>query len=158
MEARLSKPDSVHYYCEKNADYFNIWLNPKLLVPLVIDCWIDNIRLIYDPVTRKTANPQGVDIRIPGWGQSEVVEWLDPSITRSLAGAYFKDVANLLVNRGWVRNVTLRGAPYDFRRAPSRFFQSHVCICIRFQAVSNDNPSSSSSIAMQMKTNNGFWI
>lgn len=122
MEAHLSKPDSVHYYCEKNADYFNIWLNPKLLVPLVIDCWIDNIRLIYDPVTRKTSNPPGVDIRIPGFGQPDVVEWLDPSITRSFAGAYFKDVATLLVNRGWVRNVTLRGAPYDFRKAPSRFY------------------------------------
>lgn len=63
----------------------------------------------------------GVDIRIPGFGRSEVVEWLDPSITKSLAGAYFKDIANALVAKGYVRNVTLRGAPFDFRKAPSKF-------------------------------------
>lgn len=122
VEAKLTKPDTVHYYCEKNADYFNIWLNPKLLVPLVIDCWIDNVRLTYDPVTRTTSNTPGVDIRIPGFGRSEVVEWLDPSFTKSLAGAYFKDVANALASRGYQRNITLRGAPYDFRKAPSRCF------------------------------------
>lgn len=61
-----------------------------------------------------------MEIRIPGFGQSEVVEWLDPSITRSLAGAYFKDVANILVANGYERNVTLRGAPFDFRKSPSK--------------------------------------
>lgn len=63
----------------------------------------------------------GVTIRIPGFGRSDVVEWLDPSITKSLAGAYFKDIANALVAKGYVRNVTLRGAPYDFRKAPSKY-------------------------------------
>lgn len=77
-------------------------------------------KLYYDNVTRTTSNTPGVEIRIPGFGQSEVVEWLDPSITRSLAGAYFKDIANVLVKNGYVRNVTLRGAPFDFRKAPSK--------------------------------------
>lgn len=71
-------------------------------------------------MTRTTKNTPGVEIRIPGFGQSEVVEWLDPSITRSLAGAYFKDVANILVANGYERNVTLRGAPFDFRKSPSK--------------------------------------
>lgn len=111
----------MHYYCEKTADFFNIWLNPKLLVPLVIDCWIDNVKLFYDNVTRTTSNTPGVTTRVPGFGRSEVVEWLDPSVTKSLAGAYFKDVANALATRGYLRNSTLRGAPYDFRKAPSKF-------------------------------------
>lgn len=140
MEARLSKPDSVHYYCEKNADFFNIWLNPKLLVPLVVDCWIDNVRLIYDPVTRTTRNPPGVETRIPGFGTPDVVEWLDPSYTRSLAGAYFKYVANVLVNRGYQRNVTLRGAPYDFRKSPSRCAEAAAaagaCCASQFALIS----------------------
>lgn len=72
-------------------------------------------------MTRTTSNTQGVTIRIPGFGQSEVVEWLDPSITRSLAGAYFKDIANVLVANGYERNKTLRGAPFDFRKAPSKY-------------------------------------
>lgn len=116
----MNKPSTVHYYCEKTADYFNIWLNPKLLVPLIIECWIDNVKLIYNTTTRKTENMPGVELRIPGFGRSDVVEWLDPSITKSLAGAYFKDIANALVAKGYVRDVTLRGAPYDFRKAPSK--------------------------------------
>lgn len=61
LEAKLNKTDVVHYICAKtSADYFNIWLNMELLVPLVVDCWIDNIRLIYDNVTRTTRNPPGV--------------------------------------------------------------------------------------------------
>lgn len=45
VEAKLNKPSTIHYYCEKTADFFNIWLNPKLLVPLVIECWIDNVKV-----------------------------------------------------------------------------------------------------------------
>lgn len=63
LEAKLNKSESVHYICGKETnDYFNIWLNMELLVPVVIDCWIDNMRLIYDNETRKTQNPKGVGI------------------------------------------------------------------------------------------------
>lgn len=118
IEAKVNKTSVVHYICEKTSDYFNIWLNMELLVPVVIDCWIDNIKLVYNNITRTTSNVEGVDTRIPGFGGSETVEWLDPS--HASTGAYFKDIANLLVNLGYLRNITIRGAPYDFRKAPSK--------------------------------------
>lgn len=118
IDARLNKPEVVHYICQKHTkDWFNLWLNLELLVPLIIDCWIDNARLTYDNETRTTSNSPGVETRIPGWGDSEVVEWLDPS--HAGAGNYFKDIGNALVALGYQRNVTIRGAPYDFRKAPS---------------------------------------
>ncbi|XP_046961873.1 phospholipase A2 group XV-like [Vanessa cardui] len=118
LEAKLNKTNVVHYICAKTSDdYFNIWLNLELLVPFVIDCWVDNLRLEYDNVTRTTRNPQGVDIRVPGWGDPEPVEWLDPS--HESAGSYFNTIADSLVKIGYVRNVSLRGAPYDFRKAPN---------------------------------------
>ncbi len=41
MDARLDKPSVVHYICnKKTSEYFNIWLNLELLVPVVIDCWV----------------------------------------------------------------------------------------------------------------------
>lgn len=120
VEAKLNKSSVVHYICAKTStDYFNIWLNLELLVPVVIDCWVDNIKLVYDNVTRKTSNMEGVETRIPGFGATETVEWLDPSHASS--GTYFKDIANLLVGLGHVRNQTLKGAPFDFRKAPSKF-------------------------------------
>lgn len=120
IEAKLNKTNVVHYICQKTTtNYFNIWLNLELLVPLVIDCWIDNIRLIYDNVTRTTKNPDGVYTRVPGFGGTETVEWLDPS--HASTGAYFKDIANALVSLGYTRNVSIKGAPYDFRKAPSKY-------------------------------------
>ncbi|KAK2587100.1 hypothetical protein KPH14_002866 [Odynerus spinipes] len=119
LEAKLNKTTSIHYLCEKvSKDYFNIWLNLELLVPVIIDCWIDNIKLIYDNTTRTTRNQDGVDIRVPGWGDSFVVEYLDSS--KASPGAYFNDIGNMLVNElGYIRNFSLRGAPYDFRRGPN---------------------------------------
>ncbi|XP_050301721.1 phospholipase A2 group XV-like [Anthonomus grandis grandis] len=117
LEAKLNKSDVIHYICAKTSDYFNIWLNMELLVPIVIDCWIDNIKLIYDNVTRTTHNPPGVDIRVPGFGNSETVEWIDPS--HAATGSYFNNIADILVSMGYTRNVNIRGAPYDFRKGPN---------------------------------------
>ncbi|XP_052758628.1 phospholipase A2 group XV-like [Galleria mellonella] len=117
LEAKLNRTSVVHYICTKTSDFFNVWLNLELLVPIVIDCWVDNTRLEYDNVTRVTRNPPGVEIRIPGWGSPEPVEWIDPSHQSS--GAYFNKIADALVKIGYVRNVSIRGAPYDFRKAPN---------------------------------------
>lgn len=118
VNAKLNKTTAVHYICQKKTDdYFNLWLNIELLVPVVIDCWIDNMILNYDNVTRTTSNSEGVEIQIPGFGNSSVVEWIDPS--QASPGAYFKDIANALVENGYVRDVSLRGAPYDFRKGPN---------------------------------------
>ncbi|XP_034946388.1 phospholipase A2 group XV-like [Chelonus insularis] len=117
VEAKLNKTTVPHYLCEKTSDFFNIWLNLELLVPIIIDCFIDNMKLVYDNKTRTTSNTPGVEIRIPGWGDSFPVEYLDPS--KASPGSYFKDIGNMLVNDlGYVRNFSLRGAPYDFRKAP----------------------------------------
>lgn len=41
IDAKLNKPDVVHYLCDKKTnDYSNIWLNLELLVPYVIDCLV----------------------------------------------------------------------------------------------------------------------
>lgn len=43
IDAKLDKPEVVHYFCDKKTDkYDNIWLNLELLVPLVIDCLVSN--------------------------------------------------------------------------------------------------------------------
>ncbi|PSN37787.1 Group XV phospholipase A2 [Blattella germanica] len=118
VEAKLNKTQVVHTICEKKTDYFfNIWMNLELLVPVVIDCWIDNMKLVYDNVSRTTSNTEGVETRIPGFGDSSTVELLDPS--GAYPGAYFKYIAKFLLDLGYERNVSLRGAPYDFRKAPN---------------------------------------
>ncbi|XP_065423061.1 phospholipase A2 group XV isoform X2 [Chrysemys picta bellii] len=80
LEAKLDKPTVVHYLCSKKTDsYFTLWLNLELLLPVIIDCWIDNIRLIYNRTSKITEPPDGVDVKVPGFGQTFSLEFLDPS-------------------------------------------------------------------------------
>lgn len=81
---------------------------------------MDNIKLLYDNVTRTTSNNEGVETRIPGFGDPSYVEWIDPS--KASTGNYFKDIANALLALGYHQNTSIRGAPYDFRKAPSKIF------------------------------------
>uniref|UniRef100_A0A1I8P7E8 Group XV phospholipase A2 n=1 Tax=Stomoxys calcitrans TaxID=35570 RepID=A0A1I8P7E8_STOCA len=124
VDARLNKSSSPNVWCVKTSDWFNLWLNLELIVLPAVYCWVDNVKLYYDNVTRTTHNTPGVDIRIPGWGSSEVVEWIDP--THNKAGAYFRTIAAMLVDQGYTRNKNIRGAPYDFRKAPNEHKQFFI--------------------------------
>ncbi|XP_006860284.1 PREDICTED: group XV phospholipase A2 [Chrysochloris asiatica] len=118
LEAKLDKPAVVHYLCFKKTDsYFTLWLNLELLLPVFIDCWIDNIRLIYNETSRTTRFPDGVDVRVPGFGQTFSLEFLDPH--RITVGSYFHTIVESLVGWGYTRGEDVRGAPYDWRRAPN---------------------------------------
>lgn len=56
-------------------------------------------------------NAPGVETRVPGFGTTETIEYLD---TQNLI-AYFKSIVDTLVSLGYERGVSVRGAPYDFR-------------------------------------------
>uniref|UniRef100_A0A0A9W7S1 Group XV phospholipase A2 n=2 Tax=Lygus hesperus TaxID=30085 RepID=A0A0A9W7S1_LYGHE len=125
LEAKLNRTSSEHFLCEKTSkDYFPIWFSYEFLVPVVKQCWMDNIKLTYDNVTRTTSSHPGVDIRVPGFGNPRYVEWLDAE--ERLVGV-FNTLAASLVDLGYERNVSLRAVPYDFRKGPSEsgmFFES----------------------------------
>ena len=122
LEAKLDKPSVTHLWCDKKADWFRLWLSTaELLVPTALDCWCDNIRLAYDATTDALTNAPGVSVRAPDFGGTSSLEELDPSVPFS-ATAVFKPMVDALVGmagRGYARNSTVRGAPYDFRYAPT---------------------------------------
>lgn len=112
MQAKLNKASAPHWWCsKKTSDYFNVWLGYHPI--LSFDCWVDNVKLIYNRVTRKTRNTPGVHTRVLGWGTVESMEWI------WIFGAYFNHIAEALIERGYIRGENLFGAPYDFRKAPS---------------------------------------
>jgi len=101
--------------CSTESDWYDLWLNLEQMVPQLIDCWVDNVKLVYDSDTRTTRNTEGVETRIPGFGNTSTVEYLDTS--QRFYSVYFADLVKELVNLGYERGVNLHGAPYDFRKA-----------------------------------------
>ena len=83
--------------------------------------WADTIKLLYNRETRTSSNVAGVETRVPGWGGTDSVEYLDPSWSAWLlgdVGNYLHHLVKYFVALGYRRGDTIRAAPYDFRLAP----------------------------------------
>ncbi|KAL7674721.1 hypothetical protein ACOME3_000997 [Neoechinorhynchus agilis] len=95
IEASLNRTTTIHYFCKKQSDWFTLWLNIPLLVWPSIECFADNMILIYDKQTGRTNNNEGVKTRAPGFGDTSTVEYFDPSNIRF--SSYFAPIVNRLV-------------------------------------------------------------
>ena len=85
------------------------------------DTSLFHCRLIYNNVTHRTEDNDKAVITFPGWGETWSIDNLDSRphyLTK-----YFDDLTTAFTkNPFYVQNSTIRGAPFDFRKAPSRFF------------------------------------
>uniref|UniRef100_A0A061RML1 Lysophospholipase III n=1 Tax=Tetraselmis sp. GSL018 TaxID=582737 RepID=A0A061RML1_9CHLO len=120
LEAKLqNKPRVPHWWCKKNSDWFRLWFDFKQLLPYQIDCWGDNMRLVYsDKNGGSYSDAPGVLVRAPGWGATNTLEYLDPYF-RAGGSNMFGTLVDFLIRNGGKRGETVRGAPYDFRKVPS---------------------------------------
>ena len=73
-------------------------------------------RMQYDPTLDQYSNAKGVDIRIPGFGNTSTVEVLDPGVAFT---DYFKAIVSHFASIGYTRDKDIRAAPFDWRLGPS---------------------------------------
>jgi len=67
----------------------------------------------------KYSNSEGVQVRVPGFGDTDTVEHLDPE---EFLIPYFHDFVKLFTTKhGYVKGVSIRAAPYDWRFSPGTF-------------------------------------
>lgn len=78
LEAKLNKTEVVRSFCKKQSDWFTIWFDVFQLLPGVVDCWTDNFRLDYDNETGVPVSRPGVETRVPGFGDTYSVEYINP--------------------------------------------------------------------------------
>jgi len=114
--SKLNKTKAPHYFCQlKSKDYFLLWLNFEEVPPYSIDCFIDNIKLVYDNKTKKNFDSPGVNVKIKDFGQTQSVEYLDDS--RHSITSYFGPIVDNLVKKlNYKRGLNIMGAPYDWRK------------------------------------------
>ena len=44
LEAKLDKDYAPHEWCSTHSDWYTVWVAIEQMVPLVIDCWMNNTR------------------------------------------------------------------------------------------------------------------
>ncbi|KAL5968000.1 Phospholipase A2 group XV, partial [Taenia solium] len=98
------------------SEPFQIWIDLRYLIsPRTFG---DYFRLKYNNETRRTEENDKAIITFPGWGETWSVDNLDSrphSVTK-----YFQDLTTAFIqNPYYVPNFTIRGAPFDFRKAPN---------------------------------------
>lgn len=83
--------------------------------------------LVYDPNTGNFTDAPDCDVVFPGWGETWSIENLDTS--RHSSTVYFEYlVSSLLRDPFYKSGVTLRGAPFDFRKSPSMSYLRHFIL------------------------------
>lgn len=121
LQAKTYKTNRVNIFCGKKGDWQEMWLSIRLLLPIAVDCWLDNVRREYDPNTGYTKQPKGVEVRVPDFGSVESVRNLDlkqPKLT-----GYYSSIINQYEQLGYTADKNLFAAPYDFRLAPQELIE-----------------------------------
>ena len=70
---------------------------------------------MYNTTTDGYNNTPGVEIRVPGFGGTETVEYLSTGGDKLSITAYMNDLVDYFVKKGYDREKTIRAAPYDWR-------------------------------------------
>ena len=78
-------------------------------------------RLRFDNLTKSYSDRPGVETKVPGWGGTDSVEYLDPAHHDISALNYFHNMVDHFVSKGYERNQTIRAAPFDWRFGPGKF-------------------------------------
>ena len=124
LQGKLNRTSVRHFYCSKVYDWYNMWLNLEELLPPADNCLVDNIRLFCDATTGRCHNQEGVSTRVPGFGNTTTIEYLDPDTPKWFTSTqYFNTLVEYFVKQGYVRGKTIRGAPYDWRFAANGFLE-----------------------------------
>lgn len=118
LEAKLTSEyvASKPWCCSFRKGFFRLWLDVKTLFPPFTSCFADRLSLDYNPETDAYSNVKGVETRVPYFGTTEGMEYLDPSL--KIVSGYMIHLVKALKAQGYESGKSLYGAPYDFRYAP----------------------------------------
>ncbi|PIN11604.1 Lecithin:cholesterol acyltransferase (LCAT)/Acyl-ceramide synthase [Handroanthus impetiginosus] len=123
LEARLTAEyKSTSFWCnrwyplKKDPDgWFRIWFDSFVLLRPFTKCFSKRMMTYYDPDEDDYHNAPGVETRVPHFGSTEGLLYLDPSLKHITS--YMEPLVRSLEEIGYISGKNLFGAPYDFRYA-----------------------------------------
>jgi len=121
--AKLNRTSKKHWWCRLQSDWYQIWLTPGELLPGAVDCFKDNFRREVDKETGFTRNVNGVETNVPDFGNTT----FDYLFFKLKLATYYAPLVDSLVEIGYKRGLSVRGAPFDLRMSPyemEEYFQS----------------------------------
>ncbi|KAL2232683.1 lecithin-cholesterol acyltransferase-like 1 [Sesamum indicum] len=121
LEARLTaeyKSSSLlcnrWYPLKKDPDgWFRLWFDPTVLFKPFTKCFNKRMMIYYDPDVDDYHNAPGVETRVPSFGSTQGLLYLNPNL-KSIT-SYMEPLVRSLEEVGYVSGSNLFGAPYDFR-------------------------------------------
>jgi hypothetical protein len=114
LDGKLNRDESPYWFCWKSWDsWFNLWVAFYEL--LTSSCLLNNMGLVYNATSDTFANKQGVDVRARDFGGLSGVDYVDHTDDLFSWTLVYGAMIDAMEEVGFVRNVTLFGAPFDWR-------------------------------------------
>jgi len=146
FESEAINSSPPHWYCDKNVDWYTIWLNTDEFYPFAFDCFAYNM-FLYRNSTGSYNPPEGVYFRMPGYGTVEACEYLEDGDNAPL----WHDLVSILKNLTYEDGFNLRCAPYDWRAGPdgwtSAFYDLQNLIEVTYE-INGNVPVAAISLSM----------
>uniref|UniRef100_A0A0A9AEM0 Uncharacterized protein n=1 Tax=Arundo donax TaxID=35708 RepID=A0A0A9AEM0_ARUDO len=99
----------------KGKGWFGLWKNNSdLLAHDYVQCFQEQMSLVYDPVINEYRNQPGVETRVPNFGSTKAFSHKNPLKPEWCLGKLRVALEKL----GYRDGDTMFGAPYDIRYAP----------------------------------------
>ena len=119
LQYSLDKESTSRFVCPRttNGNFHTLWLTLANHDPVRVNCWIENARMSYDGSTRRTNSEPGVTVQPVAFGSTSGVEFVSPLPEQHPETMYFYNLVRALEMIGYQKDVSVRGAPYDWRRA-----------------------------------------
>ncbi|XP_065181884.1 phospholipase A2 group XV-like [Sycon ciliatum] len=108
-------------FCPSMRNWTQAWLRSTLSSHMFAHCFARDMSLVFDANTRTYNDQDGVQVRVPYFGSTESIEYLDDGsspVTRDTTNYYHAIVQYFVDNAGYVRDESLVAAPYDWRKSP----------------------------------------
>ncbi|KAL3617862.1 hypothetical protein CASFOL_038183 [Castilleja foliolosa] len=121
LEARLTeKYNPSSFWCNRwnpvNKDpdgWFRLWFDPTVLFGPFTKCFNQRMMVYYDPGEDDYHNAPGVETRVPSFGSTNALLYLNPNLKGITS--YMEPLVRALEQVGYSRGENIFGAPYDFR-------------------------------------------